>query len=116
MHPETQTGDEPSLMENDELDMVPMSGAKTQRMDKQFFAPGQGRGEQNMPFHHKYTEQGQRKVENTGGRLLTGRKAKVMIALEKDMDPDDVKLMSSGKKHFKANKRKQKKVRSEYEI
>jgi len=70
-----------------------------------------------MPFHHKYTEQGQRKVENTGGRLLTGRKAKVMIALEKDMDPDDVKMMmSSGKKHFKANKRAQKKVRSEYDI
>jgi large subunit GTPase 1 len=104
-------------MENDELDMVPMSGAKTQYMDKAFFAPGQGRGEQNMPFHHKYTEQGQRKVENTGGRLLTGRKAKVMVALEKDMDPDDVKMMmSGGKKHFKANKRAQKKVRSEYDI
>ncbi|KAI4748800.1 P-loop containing nucleoside triphosphate hydrolase protein [Aureobasidium sp. EXF-12298] len=113
-HPEAQTGDEPSLMENDDLDMIPISGAKTQRMDKQFFAPGQGRGQQNMPFHHKYTEQGQKQVENTGGKMLTGRKAKIMVALEKDMDPDDVKMMMSSKKHFKANKRAQKKVRSEY--
>ena len=45
---------------------------------------------------------------------MTGRKAKIMLALEKDMDPDDVKLMTSSKKHFKANKRAQKKVRSEY--
>ncbi len=48
-----------------------------------------------MPFHHKYTEQGQKQVENTGGKMLTGRKAKIMMALEKDMDPDDAKMMMS---------------------
>jgi large subunit GTPase 1 len=109
---EAANGGDDALMENDELDMVPMSGAKTVRMDKQFFAPGQGRGQQNMPFHHKYSEQGAREVEHSGGRMLTGRKQRIMLALEKDINPEDLKMTS--KKHFKANKRAQKKVRSEY--
>lgn len=105
-------------------DVVPLSkvvpqGKKTQAMDKRFFAPGQGRGQMNMPFHHKYTEQGQVQTEHVDGmgvRELHGRKARTMLALEKDMDPEDVRMaMGNGKKHFKANKRAMKKVRSEYE-
>ncbi|PSK56625.1 Large subunit GTPase 1 [Elsinoe australis] len=105
-------------------DVIPLSkvvpqGKKTQAMDKRFFAPGQGRGQMNMPFHHKYTEQGQVQTEYVDGmgvRELHGRKARTMLALEKDMDPEDVRMaMGNGKKHFKANKRAMKKVRSEYE-
>ncbi|CAN9393110.1 unnamed protein product [Alternaria alternata] len=99
------TTDDMSLMD-DELDGggVPLQGAKTQRMDKRFFGPGQGMGRVNQPFHYKYSEQ---------GKELSGRKAKMMAALEKDVDPKEMAMMG-GKKHFKANKRRAKKVRSEY--
>ena len=94
-----------SLMD-DELDGggIPVQGAKTQRMDKRFFGPGQGMAKVNQPFHYKYSEQ---------GKELSGRKAKMMAALEKDVDPKEMAMMG-GKKHFKANKRRAKKVRSEY--
>ncbi|KAK8213436.1 hypothetical protein M8818_002737 [Zalaria obscura] len=107
---------DPSLM--DASDMIPMpqpQGPKSKVLDKRFFAPGQGRGTVNMPFHHKYSEQGQVETALTGGKQLSGRKAKMMTMLEKDLDPEDARMMSSGKKHFKANKRAAKKVRSEYE-
>ncbi|KAI4618780.1 hypothetical protein J4E90_002954 [Alternaria incomplexa] len=95
--------DDMSLMD-DELDVgVPVQGEKTQRMDKRFFGPGQGMGRVNQPFHYKYSEQ---------GKELSGRKAKMVAALEADVDPTEMKMNS--KKHFKANKRRAKKVRSEY--
>jgi large subunit GTPase 1 len=99
--------EEPSLMDED-LDMVPLpvQGEKTSRMDKKFFGPGQGIARVNMPFHHQYSEQGKQKQ-------LSGRKLKTMTALEKDVDPADLTMKS--KKHFKANKRRAKKVRAEYE-
>lgn len=100
------TEDSASLMTED-LDVgggVPVTGEKTQRLDKRFFGPGQGMGTLNMPFHHKYSEQ---------GKELSGRKLKTVTALEKDVDPED--LRAGSKKHFKANKRRAKKVRSEYE-
>ncbi|KAL6702704.1 hypothetical protein ACN47E_001028 [Coniothyrium glycines] len=82
---------------------VSVQGEKTQRMDKRFFGPGQGMAQVNMPFHHKYSEQ---------GKELSGRKLKTMTALERDVDPEELKTNS--KKHFKANKRRAKKVRTEY--
>ncbi|GAB1729743.1 hypothetical protein NU195Hw_g5698t1 [Hortaea werneckii] len=93
---------DPSLM--DDPDLVPLpapQGAKGQRLDKQFFTPGQGAGTVVQPFHHKYTEH---------GKELSGRKLKVMTALEKDIDPAE--LRSNKKKHFKGNKRAAKKVRT----
>ncbi|KNG45114.1 ribosome biogenesis GTPase-like protein Lsg1 [Stemphylium lycopersici] len=95
--------EEPSLMDDDLDGGVPIQGEKTQRMDKRFFGPGQGMGRVNQPFHYKYSEQ---------GKELSGRKAKMMAALEQDVDPTEMKMNS--KKHFKANKRRAKKVRSEY--
>ncbi|KAI7222948.1 P-loop containing nucleoside triphosphate hydrolase protein [Hortaea werneckii] len=93
---------DPSLM--DDPDLVPLpapQGVKGQRLDKQFFTPGQGAGTVVQPFHHKYTEH---------GKELSGRKLKVMTALEKDIDPAE--LRSNKKKHFKGNKRAAKKVRT----
>ncbi|GAB7347673.1 hypothetical protein MBLNU459_g5241t1 [Dothideomycetes sp. NU459] len=107
---------DPSLMD-EEADMIalpPVQGAKTQRMDKRFFAPGQNRDNLSMPFHHKYSEQGQLVAGGNGGKHLSGRKARIMTALEKDMDPDDLKMMPGSKKHFKANKKALKKVKTEY--
>ncbi|KAG8624063.1 hypothetical protein KVT40_009039 [Elsinoe batatas] len=115
-------GVESSLPSGDDVIPLPSAvpqGRKTQALDKRFFAPGQGKGQMNMPFHHKYTEQGQVDVASVGligGKQLSGRKARTMIALDKDMDPEDVRMaMGGGKKHFKANKRAAKKVRAEYE-
>jgi len=74
---------------------VPGQGPKSKRLDSTFFKPGQSTaGHLNMPFNYKYTEQ---------GKLLSGRKAKTMVALEKGIDPSDLKM--SSKKHFKGNKR-----------
>ena len=96
------TGSEdPSLM--DDPDLIPLpapQGAKGQRLDKQFFAPGQGNGSVTQPFHYKYSEQ---------GKQLTGRKLKTVKALEQNVDPAEMKAGS--KKHFKANKRPKGKVR-----
>jgi large subunit GTPase 1 len=53
-----------------------------------------------MPFQYKYTEQGQ-----AAAKQLSGRKQREIIALEKNISPEDVQLGSS-KKHFKGNKKK----------
>lgn len=87
--------EDPSLM--DDPDMVPfprMQGAKGQRLDKQFFAPGQGNGNLTQPFHYKYSEQ---------GKELTGRKLKTVRALEADVDLAELK---DSKKHFKPKRAK----------
>jgi len=84
----------PSLM--DDPDLIPMpapGGAKGKKLDNQFFAPGQGGSRIEQPFHYKYSEQ---------GKEFSGRKLKTMTALEKDIDPADLK---NSKKHFKGNKR-----------
>jgi large subunit GTPase 1 len=98
--------EDPSLMDDD-VDVgggVPLQGEKTQRMDKRFFGPGQGMAKVSQPFHYKYSEQ---------GKELSGRKAKMLAALEQDVDPAELK--SNSKKHFKANKKRAKKVKVEYE-
>lgn len=79
------------------------SGRKTEFMDKRFFARGQGNaGHLSVPIQQK---------DMSAGKQLTGRKLKEMIALEKDVDPSELKMNS--KKHFKANKRRGK-TRTEY--
>ncbi|KAJ4367158.1 hypothetical protein N0V83_007688 [Neocucurbitaria cava] len=102
------TQDETASLMTDDLDLptsgAPVTGEKTERMDKKFFGPGQGMANVNMPFHHKYSEQ---------GKELSGRKLKTVAALEKDVDPEELRM--GGKKHFKANKKRAKKVRSEYD-
>lgn len=93
--------EEPSLMDDIEsLPAVPLQGEKSNKIDKRFFGPGQSSaGHLNMPFNYQYSEQGKRQ--------LTGRKLAAMIALEKNVDPADIKLANS-KKHLKGNKRKNK--------
>jgi len=95
--------EDPSLMDDPEsLPEVPLQGEKSNRLDRKFFGPGQGdAGHLTMPFNHQYSEQGKRQ--------LTGRKLTTMTALEKDIDPAELKLMNS-KKHFKGNRRKNKSV------
>ncbi|KAF2273187.1 P-loop containing nucleoside triphosphate hydrolase protein [Westerdykella ornata] len=85
---------------------APVTGEKTAQMDKKFFGPGQGMARITMPFHHQYSEQGRVKA-------LSGRKAKTMAALERDVDPSELRMES--KKHFKGNRRRGKQARGEYE-
>lgn len=96
----SNTADDESVLSSD-LVALP-TGPKTQKLDKGFFgAAGNTRGHLKMPFNHKYTEQGSSSAE-AGNKLLSGRKARTMIALEHGMDPKDVQLVG-GKKHFKGN-------------
>lgn len=82
------------------------TGNKSKRLDKRFFGPGTGNaGHLTMPFNHQYTEQGQQQ------KLLSGRKAKTMVALENDVDPAELKLNSS-KRHFKGARRKVRNTRT----
>jgi large subunit GTPase 1 len=84
-------------------------GPKSKQLDGIFFAQGQGNSAHlRMPFNHKYTQQG-----TASGKQLSGRKQKTMLALEKDVDPSDVKLLTS-KKHFKHGKKGNGKRRANY--
>ena len=79
----------------------PIQGPKSRRLDTRFFGPGQNSaGRLTMPFNYKYSEQG----AAASGRQLTGRKQRAMIALERNMDPADVRL-GNGKKHFKGGRK-----------
>ena len=96
----------PSLMDDVEsLPAVPLQGEKSSRLDKRFFGPGQSNaGHLTMPFNHQYSEQGK--------KHLSSRKLKTMTAIEKNIDPADLKLMNS-KKHFKGGRRNNKKASEE---
>ncbi|KAL8839842.1 MAG: hypothetical protein Q9176_004245 [Flavoplaca citrina] len=106
----TTGSEDPSLMDNpDILPAPPLQGEKSTRLDRKFFGPGQGTaGHLNMPFNHQYSEQGM-----AARKQLSGRKAQTMLALEKDIDPAELKLMN-GKKHFKGRKAKPK--ASQYDV
>ena len=92
------TGSEdPSLMDDPDVITAPIvEGEKSKRVDKRFFGREQGNaGHLSMPFSYQYSEQ---------GKQLTGRKEREMLALEKDVDPAE--LRSNNKKHFKGQRRK----------
>ncbi|KAG6030958.1 hypothetical protein E4U41_007729 [Claviceps citrina] len=103
---------ESSIAKNDTQDMqftaLPM-GPKTQRLDAGFFGGKGTQGHVRMPFNHKYTEQGL-----AAGKVLSGRKARAAVALEHGLDPKDLAVGGSSKKHFKGGARmgKGKKVRT----
>ncbi|KAF3395756.1 Large subunit GTPase 1 [Penicillium rolfsii] len=85
-------------------------GLRSRNLDSGFFgtATGPSAGRLNMPFNHKYTEQGQQMRQN-----LTGRKERMMIALERGVDVSEVRGSAAGsKKHFKGNKRRAKAKRN----
>lgn len=97
--------DDPSLMDHvQSIPAAPHQGARSNRLDKRFFGPGQaGAGHLNMPFNYQYSEQGRKQ--------LSGRKLKTMTALEKNIDPADLTMNS--KKHFKGGRKKKMKVQDE---
>ncbi|KAI1099603.1 P-loop containing nucleoside triphosphate hydrolase protein [Jackrogersella minutella] len=89
-------GDGESTVDTETLALP--TGAKSEKLDKAFFARGGGNaGHLKKPFSHKYTEQG---VAEAQAKQVSGRKARALIALETGVDPKDVQIGSS-KKHFK---------------
>ncbi|KAF9733486.1 hypothetical protein PMIN06_010378 [Paraphaeosphaeria minitans] len=96
--------EDPSEMDEDlDIDLAPLTGEKGSRLDKTFFGSSRT-GHVSRPFHYQYSEQ---------GKQLSGRKLKAVAAMEKGVHVSE--LQTSSKKHFKANKRRAKKVREEYE-
>lgn len=82
------------------------TGARASNLDNGFFGPGSSNaGHVTMPFNHPYTEQGKQKE-------FTGRKARTMAALEKNVDPAELR---TGKKHFKPSRTKVRNARREDE-
>lgn len=90
--------DDPQL-----LSEIPVQGEKSTQLDRRFFGPGQGNATYvKMPFNYAYSEQGA-----AARKQLSGRKQRTMIAIEKDIDPAELRLMNgNGKKHFKGGRKK----------
>ncbi|KUJ19950.1 putative large subunit GTPase 1 [Mollisia scopiformis] len=103
---DSSTDDHASVADSD---VIPLEGAKSRKLDGAFFSQGQGNSAHlRMPFNHKYSEQG-----TASGKQLSGRKQKTMLAMEKDVDPSDVALLTS-KKHFKGGSKHKGKRRANY--
>lgn len=86
----------------------PELGQRSRNIDTGFFgsATGPSAGRLTLPFQHQYSAQGQEMRKN-----LTGRKERMMIALERGVDVSEVRGAGS-KKHFKGNKRRAKAKRN----
>ncbi|KAA8647607.1 hypothetical protein EYZ11_004948 [Aspergillus tanneri] len=84
-----------------------VEGTRTRNLDSGFFGPDSSMsgGRLTLPFNHQYTEQGQQIRKQ-----LTGRKERLMVALERGVDVSEVRTGNS-KKHFKANKKRAKSQR-----
>ncbi|KAJ5182730.1 Large subunit GTPase 1 [Penicillium capsulatum] len=81
-------------------------GQLSRNIDSGFFGNASGStGRMTLPFQHQYTDQGQQMRKQ-----LTGRKERLMVALERGVDVSEVKSAGS-KKHFKGNKRRAKGTR-----
>ncbi|KAJ6110081.1 Large subunit GTPase 1 [Penicillium sp. IBT 16267x] len=83
-------------------------GPRSRNLDNGFFgtATGPSAGRMTLPFNAKHTAQGQEMRQN-----LTGRKERMMIALERGVDVSEVRG-GNGKKHFKGNKKRAKAKRN----
>ncbi|KAJ5752030.1 Large subunit GTPase 1 [Penicillium odoratum] len=83
-------------------------GPRSRNLDSGFFgtATGPSAGRLTLPFNAKNTAQGQEMRQN-----LTGRKERMMIALERGVDVAEVRN-GNGKKHFKGNKKRAKAKRN----
>jgi len=85
---------------SEDLPVVEM-GEKSHDLDRKFFADGQGSlGHMKTPFHLGAGAAG----ALPGGKHLSGRKARTMIALDNNLSPEEVRKAMGGKKHFKGRK------------
>lgn len=95
------------------LNPQPPTGAKTLEMDTQFFGRGTGAGGHlTNPFFKQRDGKMQAPVVSHTGRVLSGRKAKTLVALENNLDPDEIATLKGSKKHFKGGKKRKSKSTS----
>lgn len=81
------------------------TGRKSHNLDQQFFGASTGSaGHLVNPFHQGAGQAGALQ----GGRNLSGRKARTMIALNNNMTPQEVRMVMGSKKHFKKGKKREK--------
>lgn len=77
-------------------------GQRSRNLDTGFFAgSSSSAGRMTLPFNAQYTDQGQQMRKQ-----LTGRKERMMVAMERGVDASEVK--GNSKKHFKGNKKRAK--------
>lgn len=84
-------------------DFIPLPvGQKTQNVDKQFFTKqAKSSSYVSSPFKGAYVPTGQ----TASGKPLSGRKARAMLAAETGMTPEEVRRLTSNKKHFKGKRK-----------
>lgn len=83
------------------------TGNKSKKLDGDFFAPNpRNAGHLKRAFNHQYTQQGQVEAKD---KSLTGRKEKMIRALEMGVDP---KELAKDKQHFKGRRIKTKKQKA----
>lgn len=84
------------------------TGAKSKKLDDSFFAPdSKNAGHiKSRAFNHQYTQQGQADMQQ---KSLSGRKEKIMQALELGIAP---KELPKDKQHFKGRRMKTKKQKA----
>ncbi|CAI7661563.1 unnamed protein product [Penicillium glandicola] len=84
------------------ISVEPELGRTSRNLDTGFFGSetGPSAGRLTLPFQARYTQQGQEMR-----KAPTGRKERMMVALERGVDVSEVKGNTNSKKHFKANKR-----------
>lgn len=98
----SQDDDESVISDMDSISLQSLPGqpsTKTSRLDNRFFGRGSNNaGHYRMPFHNQYSQQSQ-----TAFKQVSGRKARELIALERNINPQDLRM--NPKKHFKAGKK-----------
>lgn len=99
-------GDDETNTFDDMVSLGPQEmGRKSHNIDKQFFGGGGGSaGHLKNPFHQGAGQAG----ALPGGKNLSGRKARTMIALDNNMSPEEVREIMGSKKHFKKGKKREK--------
>lgn len=84
-------------------------GLKSQKLDKVFFASGDGNAVHlKMPFSYKYSQQG-----HVQGPLMSNRNQSTLMGMEKESDKNNDTIVIS-KKHFKNGKKSKNKRRQNY--
>lgn len=93
--------------ESEIISIAPVeTGRKSSTLDQQFFGRGgSSGGHLTNPFHSQRDGKMQHPV-GSGGRVLSGRKAKTMVALENNLSSEEMKLVMGSKKHFKGGKQR----------
>jgi large subunit GTPase 1 len=93
--------------DDDMISFMPARSGKAANLDNAYFGRGVGAGGHlTNPFHKQKDGIMQPASNTSAGRILSGRKAKTLIALENNLSPDEVAALRGTKKHFKANRRK----------